>query len=135
MGGDQQRPAGARFAVPAEATAIALDSGYYRVRLADGTSLTSTSVVIATGARYRRLPVPRLDEFEDTCVFYAATAIEAASQKRRPPHIAPKEQPTSLPTQATSSARPNIVPPPFPASDHRLTLTPTRPKKTGASTP
>ena len=68
---------GARFAVPAEATAIAQDSGYYRVQLADGTSLTSTSVVIATGARYRRLDVPRLDHFEKVSVYYAASQAEA----------------------------------------------------------
>jgi thioredoxin reductase (NADPH) len=68
---------GARFAVPAEATAIAQDSGYYRVHLADGTSLTSTSVVIATGARYRRLDVPRLDDFEKESVYYAASQAEA----------------------------------------------------------
>ncbi len=68
---------GARFAVPAEATAIAQDSGYYRVQLADGTALTSTSVVIATGARYRRLDVPRLDYFEKMSVYYAASQAEA----------------------------------------------------------
>jgi thioredoxin reductase (NADPH) len=68
---------GARFAVPAEATAIAQDSGYYRVHLADGTSLTSTSVVVATGARYRRLDVPRLDYFEKVSVYYAASQAEA----------------------------------------------------------
>jgi thioredoxin reductase (NADPH) len=68
---------GARFAVPAEATAIARDSGYYRVQFADGTSLTSTSVVIATGARYRRLDVPRLDYFEKASVYYAASQAEA----------------------------------------------------------
>src|ERR1700743_661951 len=68
---------GARFAVPAEATAIAQDSGYYRVHLADGTSLTSTSVVIATGVRYRRLDVPRLDYFEKVSVYYAASQAEA----------------------------------------------------------
>ena len=68
---------GARFAVPAEATAIAQDSGYYRVHLADGTSLTSTSVVIATGARYRRLEVPRLEYFEKVSVYYAASQAEA----------------------------------------------------------
>jgi thioredoxin reductase (NADPH) len=68
---------GAQFAVPAEATAIAQDSGYYRARLADGTSLTSTSVVIATGARYRRLDVPRLDYFEKMSVYYAASQAEA----------------------------------------------------------
>jgi thioredoxin reductase len=52
-------------------------SGYYRVHLADGTSLTSTSVIIATGARYRRLDVPRLDYFEKMSVYYAASQAEA----------------------------------------------------------
>jgi thioredoxin reductase (NADPH) len=68
---------GARFAVPAEVTAIAQESGYYHVYLADGTSLTSMSVVIATGARYRRLDVPRLDYFEKMSVYYAASQAEA----------------------------------------------------------
>jgi thioredoxin reductase (NADPH) len=68
---------GARFAVPAEATSIAEDGGYYRVQLADGTSLTSTLVLIATGARYRRLDVPRLDYFEKMSVYYAASQAEA----------------------------------------------------------
>jgi thioredoxin reductase (NADPH) len=68
---------GARFAVPAEVTAIAQESGCYRVNLADGTSLTSTLVVIATGARYRRLDVPRLDHFEKVSVYYAASQAEA----------------------------------------------------------
>jgi thioredoxin reductase (NADPH) len=68
---------GAQFAVPAEATSIAEDGGYYRVQLADGTSLTSTLVLIATGARYRRLDVPRLDYFEKMSVYYAASQAEA----------------------------------------------------------
>ncbi len=48
-------------AVPAEATSIEQDDGHYRVRLGDGTSLTSALVVLATGVRYRRLDVPRAD--------------------------------------------------------------------------
>jgi thioredoxin reductase (NADPH) len=68
---------GARFAVPAEATSITQDGGFYRVQLADGTSLTGMSVVIATGARYRRLDVPRLDYFEKMSVYYAASQAEA----------------------------------------------------------
>jgi thioredoxin reductase (NADPH) len=33
--------------------------------------------VVATGAWYRKLDIPRLDEFEATSVYYAATEIEA----------------------------------------------------------
>jgi thioredoxin reductase (NADPH) len=41
-------------------------------------------VVIATGARYRRLDVPRLEQFEGNSVYYAATAMEAAFCERQP---------------------------------------------------
>ena len=39
--------------------------------------VTARSVIIATGARYRKLDVPRLAEFETTSVYYAATRFEA----------------------------------------------------------
>ena len=41
------------------------------------TTVAARSVVIATGARYRKLAVERLDEFEMTSVYYAATRFEA----------------------------------------------------------
>ena len=73
----QAQKFGARFAVPAEATSIEQDDGHYRVRLSDGTSLTSALVVLATGVRYRRLDVPRADYFEKTSIYYAASQAEA----------------------------------------------------------
>jgi thioredoxin reductase (NADPH) len=73
----QARKFGAHFAVPAEATSIRADDESYTVQLDDGTSITATSVVLATGARYRRLPIPRLDYFEQMSVYYAASQAEA----------------------------------------------------------
>jgi len=73
----QAQKFGARFAVPAEATAIEQDGNHYRVHLADGTSLTSACVVVATGARYRRLDVQRIDYYERTSIYYAASQAEA----------------------------------------------------------
>jgi thioredoxin reductase (NADPH) len=73
----QAQKFGARFAVPAEATSIEQDDGHYRVRLVDGTSLTSALVVLATGVRYRRLDVPRADYFEKMSIYYAASQAEA----------------------------------------------------------
>ncbi|MBV8949503.1 MAG: FAD-dependent oxidoreductase [Actinobacteria bacterium] len=75
---------GARFALPGEATKLAPRDGGYAVHLDDGATLHGRTVVIATGARYRKLPVARLDEFEDTSVFYAATAMEAHVCRRMP---------------------------------------------------
>jgi thioredoxin reductase (NADPH) len=69
---------GAELAVPAEAVGLeAGPDGQHRLRLGDGRTVSARAVVVASGARYRRLPVPRLEEFEDTCVLYAATLVEA----------------------------------------------------------
>jgi thioredoxin reductase (NADPH) len=68
---------GAQFAVPAAARSIIQDDTQYTVQLDDGTSITATSVVIATGASYRRLDVPRIDYFETMSIYYAASQAEA----------------------------------------------------------
>jgi thioredoxin reductase (NADPH) len=63
--------------VPATAQKLTRDDGHYRIQFDDGTELSARTVVLATGARYRKLPVPRLEEFEKTSVYYAATLMEA----------------------------------------------------------
>jgi thioredoxin reductase (NADPH) len=68
---------GATLSVPARATALDRRDGLQVVRLEDGTELPSRTVILATGARYRKLDVPRLEEFEGTSVYYAATYMEA----------------------------------------------------------
>jgi thioredoxin reductase (NADPH) len=68
---------GARISVPAEATALDERDGYYVVRFDDGSEATARTVLITTGAHYRNLDVPRLEELEGTCVYYAATMMEA----------------------------------------------------------
>jgi thioredoxin reductase (NADPH) len=69
---------GASTTVPAEAKALNRRDGHYLLSLDDGTQLTAPTVVIATGARYRKLDVRRLEDFEGTGIYYAATQIEAA---------------------------------------------------------
>jgi thioredoxin reductase (NADPH) len=73
----QAQKFGAQFAVPAEARSISRDGTQYTVQIDNGTSVTATSVVIATGARYRRLDVPRADYFEKMSIYYAASQAEA----------------------------------------------------------
>jgi thioredoxin reductase (NADPH) len=68
---------GARLSVPVEATALLLRDGHYAVRLDDGSEVAARTVVIAAGVHYRKLDLDRLDEFEGTSVFYAATQAEA----------------------------------------------------------
>jgi thioredoxin reductase (NADPH) len=68
---------GARLLVPAEAVGFCRHEDHYRVRLSDGETVESRAVVIATGARYRKLDVPRIDELTGLGVYYAATPMEA----------------------------------------------------------
>lgn len=67
----------AAILVGSPVVALRSDGGVHTVELADGRTLNSRAVVIATGARYRRLEVPRLAEFEGSGVYYAATEVEA----------------------------------------------------------
>src|SRR5262249_40306880 len=48
-----------------------------RVELDGAEALRTRAVVIATGARYRKLDVPELARFEGVGVYYAATFVEA----------------------------------------------------------
>ncbi|MFY9822901.1 MAG: NAD(P)/FAD-dependent oxidoreductase, partial [Thermoanaerobaculia bacterium] len=49
----------------------------YAVEIDDGPSVPARAVVIATGAEYRRLPLPNLSQFEGAGVYYGATFIES----------------------------------------------------------
>jgi thioredoxin reductase (NADPH) len=73
----QARKFGAQFAIPGEARSIRRDGPHYTVDLADGSSVTAAAVVAASGARYRRLNVPRADHFEEMSIYYAASQAEA----------------------------------------------------------
>ena len=68
---------GARLMVPAEATALSRENGHFSIALNTGEVVNGRTLIVATGARYRRLPVPRLEEFDGVGVYYAATQSEA----------------------------------------------------------
>ncbi len=72
----QAQKFGARLDSPCTVTAIATDSAELSVGLADGSVLGTRSVIIATGARYRKLPIQRWSEFEGAGIYYAATDLE-----------------------------------------------------------
>jgi thioredoxin reductase (NADPH) len=67
---------GARSTVPQEAVGLKSEDGHYRIGLFEGGEVAARSVIAATGARYRRLEVPRLARFEGVSVHYAATEAE-----------------------------------------------------------
>ncbi len=68
---------GARLVVPAKAVALAQEDGHYSIELASGEVVNGRTVIVATGAQYRKLDVPDLERFEGNGVYYAATQSEA----------------------------------------------------------
>ncbi|MGH7970006.1 MAG: FAD-dependent oxidoreductase [Limisphaerales bacterium] len=71
---------GAKFVTPAQALSLTFTQGQYGATLqAEGCNATlrAKSVLIATGADYRRLQAEGREQFEGTGVYYAATGREA----------------------------------------------------------
>jgi thioredoxin reductase (NADPH) len=68
---------GATSLVPVAAAGLASEPGHLVVELDGGEPVHGRTVVVATGASYRRLALERLPEFEGAGVLYAATELEA----------------------------------------------------------
>ncbi|MET0519468.1 MAG: FAD-dependent oxidoreductase [Burkholderiaceae bacterium] len=77
----QAQKFGAEVMIPAEAVALDCSRagirGELQLQLADGRRLRARSLIVASGARYRRPDVPRLAEFEGRGVSFWASAVEA----------------------------------------------------------
>ena len=59
------------------ATSLSSENGIHHVTFENGDVIGAKAVIIATGARYNRLPLDRLLDFEGVGVYYAATQMEA----------------------------------------------------------
>jgi thioredoxin reductase (NADPH) len=73
----QAQRLGARLNAPCAVAALRVEDGFQVLVLADGSEVPSRTVIVATGARYRRLDVSDLERFEGAGVYYAATDLEA----------------------------------------------------------
>jgi thioredoxin reductase (NADPH) len=72
----QAQKFGAHMLVTRAARLIS-DHKPYGVELENGSRISTSTIVIATGAQYRKLPVENLSRFEGTGVYYGATFVEA----------------------------------------------------------
>jgi thioredoxin reductase (NADPH) len=68
---------GAQLFSPCRVTAIDTAAEHLRIGLGDGAGISTRAILIATGARYRVLNLPRWAEFEGAGIYYAATELEA----------------------------------------------------------
>ena len=78
---NQSQKFGVETAIPDEVTSLSQGEGLFRLALQSGEIVRSRSVVIASGARYRRLNVARMEEFEGASIHYWASPLEGRLAK------------------------------------------------------
>ena len=74
---------GVHFAISRDVVSAAQVDGLHQLILAGGLTVCARSVVIASGARYRRLNVKNHADFENRGFYYAATAMESSQCRDR----------------------------------------------------
>ena len=78
---NQAEKFGAEMAIPDELVSLQDDStssgGRFLLGLSNGERVSARAVIVASGARYRRLNVENLAAFEGSCVHYWASPLEA----------------------------------------------------------
>jgi thioredoxin reductase (NADPH) len=75
----QAQRLGAWLVSPCEVSGLHFEHGYHVVSLLDQSQVPARAVIIATGARYQRLAISNLEQFEGNGVYYAATDLETRS--------------------------------------------------------
>jgi thioredoxin reductase (NADPH) len=75
----QAQRLGAWLVSPCEVSGLRVEHGFHVVSLIDHSEVPARAVIIATGARYQRLAIPNLEQFEGNGVYYAATDLETRS--------------------------------------------------------
>jgi thioredoxin reductase (NADPH) len=68
---------GAQMLIARNAKGLACDRRPYALKFDDGEKVPARTVVVATGAQYRRLPLENLSRFEGAGVYYVATHLES----------------------------------------------------------
>jgi len=73
----QAQKFGAHLFVAKGATRLTCDRQPYAIETEPGVRIPTRTVIIATGAAYRKLSVPNLSQFEGAGVYYGATFLES----------------------------------------------------------
>lgn len=73
----QAQKFGAQMLIAKDAKGLTCDRRPYKVLIGDGESVPARTVIIASGAQYRRLNLENLSKFEGAGIYYGATHLEA----------------------------------------------------------
>jgi thioredoxin reductase (NADPH) len=72
----QAQKFGAEVAIATSGLRLSCDQVPFRIELSDGRTVRSRTVIIASGAKYRKLGLHNLADYLGVGVYYAATAVE-----------------------------------------------------------
>ena len=84
----QSEKFGAQLSISSSAKSLEKDNGKYLIETDSGEKISTSSVLIASGAVYRKLGLPDIGKFEGSGVYYAATEMEATLCSGQPAAIA-----------------------------------------------
>lgn len=73
----QAQKFGAEFLIAEGATKLDCTPKAFALDVGQGPRVPTRSVIIATGAQYRRLPLSNIDQFEGIGIYYGATFVES----------------------------------------------------------
>jgi len=73
----QAQKFGAQVLIARTAVKLACSKRPYAVQIDGGSSIPARSIVIATGAQYRKLPLENIERFEGVGIYYGATHVES----------------------------------------------------------
>jgi len=73
----QTQKFGAHLMITKPATRLRCNTRQYVIETDDGAQILARTVIIATGAEYRKLPLENISQFEGAGVYYSATFIES----------------------------------------------------------
>ncbi|MCO6148672.1 cyclic nucleotide-binding domain-containing thioredoxin-disulfide reductase [Flavobacterium sp. NRK1] len=77
----QAQKFGCTISIPHKAEKVEYNGNYFTLCASNGKNIKAKTIIAATGANYRRLPVENVEKFEGSGVFYSATGMNASACK------------------------------------------------------
>ena len=77
----QAQKFGCNISIPHKAEKVEYNGDYFKLIASNDKNIKAKSIIAATGASYRRLPVENIEKFEGSGVFYSATGMNASACK------------------------------------------------------
>ncbi|WP_240905138.1 FAD-dependent oxidoreductase [Flagellimonas oceani] len=77
----QAQKFGCNISIPHKAEQVEYNGQYFTLSASNNKKIKARSIIAATGAEYRRLPIENIERFEGSGVFYSATGMNASACK------------------------------------------------------